>query len=89
MNTMPRRKTPEHCTVYLKMKVIEDYSITAVLLRLALGPCQLTSTNNGGNIVIGGEGEKGNDLENAAWTTIQAIATHWPLSLLTPHGAPS
>lgn len=68
--------------------MIEEYSTVAALTRLIFGPCRLTTTPSGCSMLINGEGEKCNDLENTAWTTILAIAQHYPLSLLTPHGVP-
>lgn len=69
-------------------QIIEDYSLVAVLLTFILGPCPLMTTPMGDTVLISGEGERGNDLETAVWTVIQAIAKHSPLSLLTLHGVP-
>lgn len=60
------------------LKIINEYSIPAVLLRLTIGPCELVEDT-----------ARKDDLDKVAWSTIQAIAKHCPLSLLTPHGVPS
>ncbi|CAL8148215.1 unnamed protein product [Orchesella dallaii] len=65
-------------------KIVNEYKIVSVLLILLLGPCYLTEEEMELSVMQGKD-----DLDNAAWSTIDAIAKHCPLSLLTPHGVPS